>query len=92
MARSHRTYWIVRRRYRRAGYVGSVVTMMLSAFWVVPIVHGAEQPLAGSAAGDLAGALAILLIAALVPVVLARLCWRLHRQRYFEDMYTPGLV
>ena len=92
MARVHRTYWIVRQRYRRAGYLASVVAVLLSAIWLMPNVHGADTALAASAASGLPETLGILLLAALTPSILARLCWRLHRRRYFADIYQLGVV
>ena len=90
MERVHRTYWIVRQRYRRAGYVGSVLAVLLCAVWLVPMVHGAEG--GPTAASDPVGTVVMLVIAALVPVLLARLCWRLHRRRYLADIYTLGVI
>ncbi len=92
MARVHRTYWIVRQRYRRAGYLGSLVAVVVCAFWLVPIVNGSEHVLAGSASFDPLGTGLMLLVAALAPVVMARLCWRLHRRRYFAEIYPLGVV
>ena len=92
MERVHRTYWRVRQRYRRAGYLGALVGMVLCAVWLVPRVHGSEQSAAASAAADPLGTLALLLIAALLPHLLARFCWRLHRRRYYDDIYLLGVV
>jgi hypothetical protein len=92
MARVHRTYWIVRQRYRRFGYLASLVSLVLCALWLVPNVHGAEGSAAVAAPLDLPSTIAVILLAALIPSVIARLCWRLHRRRYFADIYPLGVV
>lgn len=90
MARVHRTYWVVRQRYRRAGYLGSILGALICAVLIIPNVHGAQWALPATPTEILPG-LAALLAAVVVPPVLARLCWRLHRRRFFADMYliTP---
>lgn len=90
MARVHRTYWVVRQRYRRAGYIGSVLGAIVSALLIIPNVHGAQWAQAATSS-DFLPSVAAFLAAVLAPPLLARLCWRLHRRRYFTDMYliTP---
>lgn len=91
MARAHRTYWIVRQRYRRAGYVGSLFAFSLCALWLVPNVNGAESDV-GTATAGLGATIVLLLAAALIPSLVARVCWRVHRRRYFADIYDLGVV
>jgi uncharacterized integral membrane protein len=90
MARVHRTYWVVRQRYRRVGYLGSLLGAVIWAVLIIPNVHGAQWALPATSTDMLPG-LAAFLAAVLVPPLLARLCWRLHRRRFFSDMYliTP---
>jgi hypothetical protein len=91
MASTHRTYWIVRQRYRRAGYVGSLAALVAAALYLVPNVHGADADLMAAAYGvwDTAGMLSA---AAVLPPILARVCWRIHRRRYLDDIYTLGVL
>lgn len=91
MARVHRTYWVVRQRYRRAGYLGSVLGAVICALLIIPYVHGAQWSLPGATTTDLLPSIATFVAAVLAPPLLARLCWRLHRRRFFADMYliTP---
>lgn len=91
MARAHRTYWIVRQRYRRAGYLGSLVALALCAVWLVPNVNGAESDV-GTATAGFGATIVVLLAAALIPSLVARACWRVHRRRYFADIYDLGVV
>ena len=51
MASKHRTYWVIRRRYRRAGYLGSLIGVVAVAFYLMPPVHGAEGVAATMAGG-----------------------------------------
>lgn len=90
MARVHRTFWIVRRRYRRIGYLGSLLGACICAVYMVPAVYSAQRAATEPSIG-LLGTVAIVAAAVLVPPVLARLLWWMHRSRYFEDMYqiTP---
>jgi hypothetical protein len=92
MAKVHRTYWIVRQRYRQAGYLGSVVTVLLAFAYLVPSVHGADPVPATGGIFDVPGTIAMLLLAAAAPLLIGRLCWRLHRRRYFADIYHLGIV
>lgn len=92
MAGRHRTYWIVRRRYRFAGYAGSIVTLFLTAFYLVPLVHGAEAASPDGSSSDPLVTLALLTAAAIIPPVIARLIWRMHRRRYLDDMYPLSIV
>ena len=87
MARAHRTYWIVRRRYRRIGMVAAVAAGLASGALMTPHVHSAEWTLQSDDVLTLLEALAGLAVAMLIPLVVARLLWRLHRRRFFEDMY-----
>jgi hypothetical protein len=91
MARSHRTYWVIRQRYRRAGYLGSVLATVICAVLIIPYVHGAQSAIPADQSTELLTDIGALVAAVLVPPLLARLCWRLHRRRYFADMYliTP---
>ena len=89
MARGHRTYWIIRQRYRRVGYLGSALCICLVAIYLVPIVHGAQGS-AGTPTSDLLDGIGLLIGAAIIPWLIARVCWRLHRRRYLDDMYALG--
>lgn len=90
MARVHRTFWIVRRRYRRIGYLGSLLGACICAVYMVPAVYSAQRAATEPSIG-LLGTVAIVAAAVLVPPIIARLLWWMHRGRYFEDMYqiTP---
>ncbi|MFL5334620.1 MAG: hypothetical protein ACJ8H8_15855 [Geminicoccaceae bacterium] len=90
MARVHRTFWVVRQRYRRAGYLGSLAAVCLVAIYLMPVVHGAPFEGAPPPPDWLSNA-GLLLAAALVPSLLARLGWRIHRQRFIDDMRLVGL-
>jgi hypothetical protein len=80
-----RTYFALRRRYSRAGIIGSMVAVAFATFHLIPRVHGAEQPLVASASRDIASTATLLLVAACLPPLIAGLCWRLHRRRYLAD-------
>lgn len=86
MARVHRTFWIVRRRYRRIGYLGSLLGAGISAVYMMPAVHSA-QPAPTDSSMSLWGSAAIFAAAVLLPPILTRLLWWMHRGRYFDDMY-----
>jgi hypothetical protein len=90
MVRVHRTYWVVRQRYRRAGYLGSVLGAVICAVLIIPNVYGAQWALPTTST-DMMPGLATFAAAVLMPPLLARLCWRLHRRRFLADMYmiTP---
>ena len=90
MPAKHRTFWIVRRRYQRAGYFGSLTAVLLTALYLVPKVHGGERSLVIEHPAALLATLATLAAAALVPLILARLAWLLHRRRFVEDLYRLG--
>jgi hypothetical protein len=92
MAGRYRTYWIVRRRYRVAGYVGSIVSLLIAAFYLVPLVHGADASGAAGPPGDPLETLGLLALAAVIPPVVARLLWRVHRRRFLDDMYPLSIV
>lgn len=87
MAQVHRTFWVVRRRYRRAGYVGALAAVCLVAAYLVPYVHGAQADTA-TATSDWLGGVGLLLAAALLPPVIARLCWMVHKRRFIDDMWA----
>jgi hypothetical protein len=87
VARAHRTYWIIRQRYRRIGMVAAVAAGLACGALMTPHVHSAEWSLQGDDVLTLLEALTGLAIAMLIPLVVARLLWRLHRRRFFEDMY-----
>lgn len=92
MASRHRTYWIVRNRYRRGGYLASIASLLLAAFFLVPLVHGAD--VGGTAMATTSPLLTggILLVAAILPPLVARVLWRFHRRRYLDDLYPLSLV
>jgi hypothetical protein len=92
MAGRHRTYWIIRRRYRLAGYLGSIVSLFLTAFYLVPLVHGADASSPTGSSNDPLVTFALLTVAAIIPPVVARLIWRMHRRRYLDDMYPLSIV
>ena len=87
MAQVHRTFWVVRRRYRRAGYVGALVAVCLVAAYLVPMCT-ARRPMRLRPPHDWLGGAGLLLAAALLPPVLARLCWMVHRRRFIDDMWA----
>lgn len=86
MARVHRTYWIVRRRYRRVGYAGALIGAAICAIYLVPNVYSAQKAVPTEPV-DWVTSLIIVAVAVLVPPILARLLWLMHRGRYFSDMY-----
>ena len=90
MAQVHRTFWIVRRRYRRAGYIGALAAVSLVSAHLVPMVHGAQLDAAATTT-DWVGGAALLLAATLLPPVLARLGWMIHKRRYIDDMRSMQL-
>ena len=49
MAGRYRTYWVVRRRYRLGGYAASILSTLIAAVYLVPLVHSAD---ASSAVGQ----------------------------------------
>lgn len=88
MARAHRTYWRIRQRYRRLGYAGSVVGGFVAAAIIAPLVHSAEWVAQGQVVPMLLQWAALFVAAVALPPVLARVAWRVHRRRYFDDIYT----
>lgn len=86
MARVHRTFWIVRRRYRRIGYLGSLLGASICAVYMVPAVYSAQRAPTDSSISLVVSA-AIFAAAVLVPPIVARLLWWMHRGRFFDDMY-----
>ena len=86
MAKLHRTYWIVRQRYRRTGYVGALIAACLCAFYLVPSVYSAQPAQAGDPF-DVWTSVGIFALAVILPPILARLLWWAHRGKYIEDMY-----
>ena len=90
MAQVHRTFWIVRQRYRRAGYIGALAAVCLVSAYLVPMVHGAQLDAAATTT-DWVGGAALLLAATLLPPVLARLGWMIHKRRYIDDMRSMQL-
>jgi hypothetical protein len=91
MAQAHRTYWIVRQRYRRIGLISAVAAGLATGAFMTPHVHSAEWTLQGDHVLTFIEALAGLLLATLIPLVAARLLWRLHRRRFYEDIYQIKL-
>ena len=92
MAGRHRTYWIVRNRYRRWGYLASIASLLLAAFFLVPLVHGADAGGTATVPTDPLVTGAILLVAAILPPLIARLLWRFHRRRYLDDLYPLSVL
>jgi hypothetical protein len=92
MASRHRTYWVIRRRYRRAGYLGSLICIVAAAFYLMPTVHGAEGAAAIVGGGSALETMGLLALAALMPPLVARLIWRFHRRRYLDDIYPLSVV
>lgn len=87
MARkAYRTYWIVRQRYRRLGLLGSVVGGLAAGALLTPYVQSAQWSSPGEATTLLQNA-AFLVGAVMLPPIVARLLWRIHRRRYFDDIY-----
>ena len=92
MAGRHRSYWLIRRRYRLGGYIGSLVSMLITAVYLVPMVHGADMGGIDASSGSVGGTIGLLLVAAVIPPVVARLLWRMHRRHYLDDMYPLSIV
>lgn len=92
MAGRYRTYWVVRRRYRLAGYVGSILSTLIAAVYLVPLVHGADASAAAGQSSSFGGTIALLMVAAIIPPLAGRLLWRIHRRRYLDDIYPLGIV
>ena len=92
MATRHRTYWIIRRRYRRAGYLGSLICIVAVAFYLMPTVHGAEGAAATVGGRSALETMGLLALAALIPPLIVRLIWRFHRRRYLDDIYPLSVV
>jgi hypothetical protein len=90
MPAKHRTFWVVRQRYQRAGYFGSLTAVALMALYLVPKVHGGERSLVIEDPAALLATLATLAAAALIPLILARIGWLIHRRRFVEDLYRLG--
>ena len=86
MARAHRTYWRIRQKYRNAGLAGSIVGGVAAAVLIAPNVNGAEWASGGASILALQGALGFVLAVVLPPLV-AKLGWRVHRRRFYEDIY-----
>jgi hypothetical protein len=92
MAGRHRSYWLVRRRYRLGGYVGSLISMLIATVYLVPMVQGADVIGANASSGSAGETIGLLIAAAVVPPLVARLLWRIHRRRFLDDMYPLSLV
>lgn len=86
MARVHRTYWRVRQRYRLAGLIGSIFGGVAAAALIAPSVYSAEWAGEGVPLPTMQGVVAFV-VAVILPPVLAKLAWRTHRRRFFEDIY-----
>jgi hypothetical protein len=91
MARAHRTYWRVRQKYRRAGYLGSVLGAFAAAAVIAPNVQSAEWAGLGIPLPLVVEWMALFLAAVLLPPLLSRMAWRWHRRRYVEDIYHIAL-
>lgn len=87
MPRAHRTYWRVRQRYRRAGFAGSIIGGFAAAGLIAPSVHSAEWSGDGVSLPMALQWLALFLGAVILPAFAARTAWRVHRRRFFGDMY-----
>jgi hypothetical protein len=92
MTGRHRTYWVVRRRYRLAGYVGSILSTLIAAVYLVPLVQGADVSAAVGQTSSFGATIALLMVAAIIPPLAARLLWRIHRRRYLDDIYPLSIV
>jgi prepilin signal peptidase PulO-like enzyme (type II secretory pathway) len=90
MAQVHRTFWLVRQRYRRGGLIGALLAVCLVAAYLVPMVHGAQLDAAAATTDWLSG-VGLILAAALVPPLLARVGWQFHKRRFIDDMRSVGL-
>lgn len=87
IAREHRTYWKIRQRYRRLGYLGSVLGGFVAAAIIAPLVQSAEWNPGGGTVPTLVRWAALFLGAVALPPVAARVAWRMHRRRYRDDIY-----
>lgn len=85
MAWVDRTYFITRRRYRMAGIVGSILAVALTASYMAPNVHGAEEAIVTAAGWGVLGVAVLLAFAAVLPWSLANFGWRLHRRRWLVE-------
>lgn len=92
MAGRYRTYWVVRRRYRLGGYAASILSTLVAAIYLVPLVHSADASSAVGQSSSFGGTIAVLVVAAIIPPLTARLLWRIHRRRYLDDIYPLGIV
>lgn len=85
MAWVDRSYFAARRRFHRAGIVGSMLAVVVTYFHVAPNVHGAEVPVVDPAGWSVLGAALMLALAAVLPWTLAKLGWRVHRRRWLAE-------
>jgi hypothetical protein len=81
-----RTWYVVRRRYRRAAGIAAVVGVLLA---LVPVVQTArsDDPSALYTASFLAGSVALLVIGAVVPWLIVMALWRRTRNRHASEWY-----
>lgn len=82
MSRQVRTFWVMRQRYRRSANMVTVLGALaglatLAAIWpTVPVVWLQRD--------FVAGAIALVVLAALVPRLLVKMYWRMLRRRNYE--------
>lgn len=91
MSRRHRSFWRVRQRYRRLGFLGSVVGGAVVALLIAPLVQGAG--IAGPGGGPMGFTdwLAPFGLAVALPPLVAWLAWRVHRRRFRDDLHQLPL-
>ena len=83
MERRVRTFWVMRRRYRRAALLVTVLgaaTGLVVVFAIWPSAPGAWQQ-----RGFLAAASALVVLGALLPRLLVTSWWRMLRRRNYEE-------
>jgi hypothetical protein len=76
-ARRVHTYWVVRRRYKRARWVAAAVGALTAALLVgLAIASGGRPTL---------GAVPLILVATAIPWLIVEGLWRRTRRRHFWD-------
>ncbi len=85
MDRRVRTFWVVRQRYQRAGWIASLVGAIVGLILVTLVVRLDLADGQGLSGGGLLACAILLAAFAVLPRVVVRLMWRSTRQRHFWD-------